>query len=97
MSRVLLSLVAGVAFAWLFLSALSPELAGVGRGAAQQEGERRPVVMVHGFGSDAGAWESYLGPDGFLITGVRGGGRTGGRSAGYGESSGARTGDEYDP
>lgn len=33
----------------------------------------RPVVMVHGFGSDYTVWLSYLGPSGFLaLTGLKG-------------------------
>lgn len=33
----------------------------------------RPVVMVHGFGSDPSAWTNYLGPQGYLAKiGIRG-------------------------
>jgi pimeloyl-ACP methyl ester carboxylesterase len=42
--------------------------------ASMQVGvQPRPVVLVHGFGSDATTWNRYLGPSGFLaLGGVRG-------------------------
>jgi pimeloyl-ACP methyl ester carboxylesterase len=42
-------------------------------GAANVSVAARPTVMVHGFGSTAAAWQTYLGSEGFLATiGVQG-------------------------
>jgi pimeloyl-ACP methyl ester carboxylesterase len=42
-------------------------------GPARIRVDARPVVMVHGFGSNASTWQAYLGPQGFLAgIGVQG-------------------------
>ncbi|HEX8684099.1 MAG TPA: alpha/beta fold hydrolase [Ardenticatenaceae bacterium] len=65
MTRGAALLVLSLALAFLLLPVLAPR---ANASQTQPQSEGRPVVMVHGFGSTADAWSSYLGRDGYLAS-----------------------------